>query len=477
MSSHDHSHRRAASVPWLALAIFLSFAKLVIYIFDSNPQVYLGDSMSYLTTAMQNWIPPDRSFVYGFLVHDLTSRARSLSSLVATQTSAGIATALLAAVILVRFMRAPFAIAAAIAIALALEPQQLLYERFVMTESLSTAVFALFVLLALEYVRDRKIWALIAVQITGVILLAFRVTYIPMLTVTSMAAPLLACGEGLGWGRMERSARKQALLRLGLHLAVSLSLFFGLHTAYQQWNGQLSKLPPAYTYADGFFLIANVSPLVTAADTDNPELAQVLSRPLLYGSALEQFGSRNSEMFLPDGLVGRIREALKDDYRANSESKRIAYRVIRRHPLGFIRLAISTYLKFYSREYMTGILREEEGIRDLGPDELKILSHYHLDADGLPFMKTLTRQYHAAAWPLYILLVHTPLALLACIAVARQDTRKLLWFLLLITTVHVTAVQVLGVEPSPRHLHAVAVVLAIAVGVLAAGVGSRSSTL
>jgi len=121
---------------------------------------------------------------------------------------------------------------------------------------------------------------------------------------------------------------------------------------------------------------------------------------------------------------------------------------------------------------MTEILRREEGMGELGPDELKILSHYHLDGAGLPFMKTLTRQYHLAAWPLYILLLHTPLVLVACIMIAPQDVRRFLWLLLLITSVHVAAVQVAGVEPSPRHLHAVAVVLAITVGVLAARVES-----
>ena len=470
MSSPAHSDTGAAkAVLWLALATFLGFAKLVVFVLDSNPQVFLGDSMSYLATAMQKWIPPDRSFVYGFVINDLTTRARSLSSLVAAQTSAGIATALMTAVILVRFIRAPFAVASAVAIALALEPQQLLYERFVLTESLSTALFVLFVLLALEYLRGRKPWALIAVQITGVILIAFRVTYVPMIAVTSVGAPLLACaGAGPRWIGTEWSERKRALLRLGVHLSISLSLFFGLHTAYKHWNGWLSNLPPEYTYADGLFLIANVSPLVTAADTDNPELVPVLSRPLAYASTPEQISSRNAEMFLSDGLVGRMKEALKDDYRTNAEAKRIAYRVIRRDPLGFTRLAIQTYLKFYSREYMAEILRREEGMQELGPDELKILSHYHLDAQGLPFMKTLTRQYHFAAWPLYILLVHTPLALLACITVARQDTRRFLWFLLLTTTLHVAAVQVLGVEPSPRHLHSAAVMLALAVGVFAA---------
>src|SRR4030095_1917329 len=117
---------------------------------DSHPQVFLGDSMSYLTTAMKGWIPTDRSFVYGFFVHDVTNRARSLNSLVVAQTFAGVVTAWLTAVMLVRFMRVRFGLAALAAVLLALEPQQLLFERFVLSESLSTAVFALFLLIALE---------------------------------------------------------------------------------------------------------------------------------------------------------------------------------------------------------------------------------------------------------------------------------------------------------------------------------------
>jgi hypothetical protein len=470
MTSRVQSRDTAVeAVRWLSLTIFLGFAKLIVFVFDSNPQFFLGDSMSYLTTAMLKWIPPDRSFVYGFLIHDLTTRSRSLSSLVAVQTCAGIGTALLTAVILVRFIRAPFAIAAAVAAVLALEPQQLLYERFVLTESLSTAFFALFVLLGLEYLRARKLWTLVAVQITGVILVAFRVTYLPMVAVAAVAAPFLGClGGNPGSSGTERSLRSRALGQLAIRLFISLSLFLGLHTAYKNWNGWLSNLPPAYTYADGFFLLANTSPLVTAADADDPELVSVLSRPLVYGNALQQYNSRNAEMFADDGLVERIKGVLKDDYRANIEAKRIAFRVIFRDPLGFTRLAFQTYLKFYCRDYMSEILRDEEGMMEMGPDELKLVSHYHLDAQGLPLMKTLTRQYHFAAWPLYILLVHTPLVLLLCIIVAPEETRRLLLFLLVIATVQVGAVQMLGVEPSPRHLHFASVALAIALGVLAA---------
>src|SRR5688572_20903912 len=133
-----HMTSRIQPINWFVLAASLAFAKLVLFVLDSNPQVFLGDSMSYIVTAMNGWIPPDRSFVYGYIVYGLTARSRSLSSLVAIQTVPGIPTALLPAVFLFRYFRPPFAIAAAFAVAIPLDPQHLLFERFAMTESLST---------------------------------------------------------------------------------------------------------------------------------------------------------------------------------------------------------------------------------------------------------------------------------------------------------------------------------------------------
>src|SRR5262249_45801677 len=145
-----------------------------------------------LVTALRGWIPPDRSFVYGYVVYALTARSRSLASLVAAQTFAGILTSMLTAGILVRFFRVSFFVAAAASIVLSLAAQQLMYERFVLTESFSTMVFAGFLFLALEYLRSRKRWLLAALQITGVLLIAFRVTFVPMIAATAVAAPFIA---------------------------------------------------------------------------------------------------------------------------------------------------------------------------------------------------------------------------------------------------------------------------------------------
>jgi hypothetical protein len=471
MSSPVNSARtEPPPIHWFWLAALLAFVKLVLYVLDSNPQVFLGDSMSYLVTALLEWIPPDRSFVYGYIVYGLTTRARSLSSLVAVQTVAGIATSMLTAVILVRHLRVSFAVAAALAIAVAIEPQQLLYERFVLTESLSTAVFTVYLLLALEYLRSRKLWLLVVLQAVGFLLVAFRVSFVPLLAVVTVAAPLFASEL---WGSSRQQA-KQWFVRTGIHLLVSVGLFLGLHSAYKEWNGSLSKLPPAYTYADGFFLLSNVSPLVTPADTDDPQIAAVLATPLRYGAKPEEFNSRNSEMFGEDGLIARLRNVVKDEYRTNGEAKSIAYRAIRRDPVGFIRLAMQTHHKYYSKEYMVNVLSAESGMRELGPDELKILSHYHLDGNGLPFMKNLTRQYFVGVWPYYILLANTPLVMAAALALTRKGTRKIMAFVFVVTTIHLTAVQVLGVEPSPRHLHAAVVPLAVSAGILLSRLSRRS---
>lgn len=460
MSSNKTGGVQATS--WCALAAVIGLVKLVVFVLDSNPQVLLGDSMSYLTTAIQGWIPHDRSFIYGFLVYIVTARALSLSSLIAVQTCAGIATALLTAWILIRFFRAPFRIAAAIAVIVALEPQQLLYERFVLTESLSTALFAGFLCVALEYIYARQWWSLPATQIGGVLLIALRMTYLPVVAATTLIAPLLACMP------LQNRARK-----LAIHLLISVSLFAVLHTAYRQWNGYLRGQPAAYLYADGFFLIGTVSPLITAADTDIPQLAPVLSQPLVYAKGEDRAIYRAAELYLDDGLVTRIKVALKDDYRANAEAKRIAYRAIRRDPAGLIRLAMQTSLLIYSWNYMKDSMRLEAGMRELEPEHLRVLSHYHLDARELPFMKTFTRQYYLGSWPWFLLVLHTPLALLACAAVERPGARRLIWFLALTACVQVGTAQLLQVEPSTRYLHPTAVLFAIAIGVFMSRLRAR----
>jgi hypothetical protein len=448
---------------WLLLTLCLALLKLILYVYDSDPQTFSGDSGSYLTTALTKWIPPDRSFLYGFVVRLLTLNSHSLNSVVAFQTFAGLGTALCVAAMLTRFFQARFVIASVIATAVALEPQQVLYERFILTESLSCFAFTLFVLLALEYLKSRRLWTLIVLQITGIVLVAFRVTFVPVVLVSSIVLPL--CLFVFIDGKKASTALR--LRQVAIHFLISVLLFIGLHQAYQAWNGSLSKLPPAYTYADGFFLLSNVSPLVKPGDTDNAVIAEILRQPMMWGTRPWEWNARNAEMFSPGGLVPKIKKAFNDDYRANAESRRIARKVILRDPVGFFGLAFDSYQKFFSKPYMLQTMKFEAGMAGSGPDELRLFAVFHLDATELAEHDTVTRKYYLASWPYYILLIHTPLVLLGSLFVAKSESRKFLWFLLIIGTLHVVVVQTLGVEPSPRHNHAVVILLALGVGVFA----------
>jgi hypothetical protein len=453
------------SVRWLLLVFVLALLKFIAYVYDSDPQAFFGDSGSYLTTALIKWIPPDRSFLYGFLVRYLTINSHSLNSVVAFQTFAGIGTALMVAAMLTRYFQVRFRVASVVAIALALEPQHLMYERFILTETFSATVMAGALFLALEYLYRGRLGHLALFQLAGTLLIAFRVTFVPLVFVASVVLPAVR----FIWNRSDTRWRQA-----GIEFAVSLLLLLGLHQAYKSWNGSLSEKPPAYHYADGFFLLSNVSPLVRPEDTDDPRIAELLRQPLIYGNHLEEWNSRNAEMFAGDGLVPRIQKAVKDDYRANLECKRIARRVIFRDPIGFLGLAADSYRKFFSRDYMKMVMEFEAAMQPLSTDELNLLARFHLSATELATHKTVTRKYYLAALPYYILLIHTPLILIASTIVGGSELRKFSVFLLLICSVHVAVVQVLGVEPSPRHNHAVAIFLAIAVGVMAERLARRA---
>jgi hypothetical protein len=90
-----------------------------------------------------------------------------------------------------------------------------------------------------------------------------------------------------------------------------------------------------------------------------------------------------------------------------------------------------------------------------------------LAAEELPFQKNITRQYYFAIWPYCVVLINTPLILLAALLLSGKDTRTAMCFLLFVVTVHSTVLQDLSVEPSIRHHHATAVPLAIGLCLIA----------
>jgi hypothetical protein len=74
--------RSGAAVAWIVLAAAMIAVKAAWLAVDADPAVFLGDSESYLATALEGWIPPDRAFVYGDILRPCAVWTGSLAPVV-----------------------------------------------------------------------------------------------------------------------------------------------------------------------------------------------------------------------------------------------------------------------------------------------------------------------------------------------------------------------------------------------------------
>ena len=152
---------------WWLFCLLLLLLKLFLFFLDPSPKFFLGDSASYIWTAISGWIPIDRSFVYGYLVGWLSLPTHSLTSLLLFQAFLGCATALIVAFACRYFFGLSLRASYLFGVLCAIDPLQLLWERYVMTEVTSLFIYAAILLLSLLYLKDRKLWQLAAIKIGG----------------------------------------------------------------------------------------------------------------------------------------------------------------------------------------------------------------------------------------------------------------------------------------------------------------------
>ncbi len=74
----------------------------------------------------------------------------------------------------------------------ALDPCQLVWERYVMTETFSLLVYVLVLYWSLAYLRDRRLWQLAVVQALSVLLIGFRMSYLLVVQACTILLPLIA---------------------------------------------------------------------------------------------------------------------------------------------------------------------------------------------------------------------------------------------------------------------------------------------
>jgi len=185
----------AASSPanawWLFCALIFAIKLLLLWL-DPTPKLFLGDSGAYIWTALTGWIPSDRSYFYGYLVRWLAVWPHSFGPLLLSQMLISAVTAIVFALICSRFFRMSNRLSFLFGLMCALDPCQLVWERYVMTESFSLLVYVLVLYWSLGYLRDRRLWQLAVVQALSVLLIGFRMSFLPVVQACTILLPLIA---------------------------------------------------------------------------------------------------------------------------------------------------------------------------------------------------------------------------------------------------------------------------------------------
>ena len=120
--------------------------KSVLLLLDPIPKLFFGDSGWFIVIAVLGFLPHDRSSAYGYVLRLATCWADTLTPLLVLQTAASAACTLLLVWALRKYLHVAPSLAFVVGILCALEPLQLLYERYVMAEAVSLFVFALYLL-------------------------------------------------------------------------------------------------------------------------------------------------------------------------------------------------------------------------------------------------------------------------------------------------------------------------------------------
>ena len=235
---------------WWLFCVLIFAIKLLLLWLDATPKLYMGDSGSYIHTALIGSIPRDRSYFYGYLVRWLAVWPHSFTTLLVTQALASGATAIVFALICSRFFEMSNRLSFFFGLMCALDPCQLVWERYVMTETFSLLVYVLVLYWSLAYLRNRRLWQLAVVQALSVLLIGFRMSYLLVVQACTILLPLIAfarCGLPALRKRSGARAPEAAVLATVLmHVVASVAMMFVMHGAYKYAGSRLLSQPFAY---------------------------------------------------------------------------------------------------------------------------------------------------------------------------------------------------------------------------------------
>lgn len=399
---------------WTSLVASIVAIKIIFLLFDRLPIFYLGDSGVYISSAISDSMPNDRSFTYGlFFIRPVLAIFGSLGAVVVAQSFVSGATCILAGICMRVGFDAPLWIVAVTAIACAFEPLALLQERLILAETVALLFLALFVLVGLLYIRQPRWYLILIFAFIGTVALSLRTSFVPVILIATASVVLL--GAPRLW---ELATDRRNFLRvLFLHSLVAVVATAGFHEAYKQYFSYMTDSRPSYNAGGGFFLIASWAPLITRADFPNERVADRILSNVKHD--LSKRSARPVHRFWRDGLVGAIVKAENGNgYLAQKLAGKIAKKAALRDPLGVASLAWETYGDFWDSRIMNWRLKSEEGAREVPAGLIRHFNrNYNEDLSGHHLQTTVIKEWHRSAIYWYRFLLLSPLLSLLTIVI------------------------------------------------------------
>ncbi len=403
---------------WAIAFALVAALKLAFLLADPDPRFFMGDSVVYLRTALEGFVPRDRSFVYGGLIWLTAVLPHSLHGLVAAQVAAGVASALLVFWIARALLAVRFTWALAAAVIVAVDPAQLFYERMVMAEAFGGVAWLALVGCVLAYARRGGLAWLLGAVFAGIVGASLRQNAILVALVMPAVVPWMR------WRLAIDAASRSTRGVVVAHTLVALLATGALHVGYRHLVGHLTQAPPGYIGMAGPFELGLVAPLVRPghfAGTGCPADILQRVRPSIADPWL-----REVHIWRGDGLWPTMQRSCRDPEGA---AVVVADRALRSNPLGLLPMAFSTLRQHFDAPSARWRMDSDLGRNALGKDFIAtIRKQFGFDPTNVPFRDTVTsRAFDAARWWLTAAYFATPLHAVAIgwRAVRRRDAPAL----------------------------------------------------
>jgi hypothetical protein len=392
----DLTARRAL----LAVALLVAVVKATEFALDSQA-VFFYDSGAFILNALRMDFIPDRSYVYGGLIRIFAVPFHSLKAIVAMQSIMGGCTAWLLAFALMHFFSVRPWIAMLAALAFALDPVQVLHEHMVMTETAALLAMSVYLLTALQYIREKSLTWLALLAFLGTALVSLRLVYVPGVLAAAILVPAIAYFPFSG--KLRRA--------VALAIVVSCGCTILFHEGYRHLTGRLAHREPAYTYTSGTFLLGSVTPIVEPGDSRDARVAAaVIAQSKSRYPLLRKF--RGRQMWSPEGLIARMKMIFGADRAAMDEAARgLALAAIRRNPPGYLAVGAQSWIDYWRA--LPGVrksLMVENGMQPANQvnayDAGVIDKAFGADISTQNRVFTLSRRYNllAAKWQIVLLI-------------------------------------------------------------------------